>query len=305
MLLTAWAALALLCFLLQLALHVERRSPPKLRRVSSADVCFSGNAVREGRWWVFVTATLGHADWPHLTNNLIHFAGYAPELEAAVGPGALVVLFVLAGAAGWAVKLAHAKLAYGEMYEPVAQFMTGVGSSPATYGLAFCAALLCAPEQQCCGAAGAAPPSWAWPLLLGLNKLAFDAGRALLAWKGGADGGQAPQAVTVAAALGAAAALGTPACVAALLGSGGGLSVWAWLFTYLSFCEQHRAFKAHYLREAHSAADNMGHLGGAAFGVLAAFALRPGLVQAHTASGLATVAACLAYVTFRAVIHTD
>ena len=61
-------------------------------------------------------------------------------------------------------------------YEPVAKFMTAVGSSPATYGLAFAAALLCRPAALCCAPFGSfgSLPLWVWPGLLGVNELVLD-----------------------------------------------------------------------------------------------------------------------------------
>ena len=51
--------------------------------------------------------------------------------------------------------------------------MTAVGSSPATYGLAFAAALLCRPTTLCCAPFGSfgSLPLWVWPGLLGVNEL--------------------------------------------------------------------------------------------------------------------------------------
>ena len=111
----AWILMSVACVALHAAKSLERRKPPKLRRLDS-DTSFSGDSVGRGKWWVFATATFAHGSWYHLTNNLIHLAGYAPQLEAVVGSLPFALLFLLTGAAGWALNLVQSKWKYGEMY---------------------------------------------------------------------------------------------------------------------------------------------------------------------------------------------
>ena len=110
-----WILMSVACVALHAAKALERRKPPKLRRLDS-DTSFSGDSVGRGKWWVFATATFAHGSWYHLTNNLIHLAGYAPQLEAVVGSLPFALLFLLTGAAGWALNLVQSKWKYGEMY---------------------------------------------------------------------------------------------------------------------------------------------------------------------------------------------
>ena len=129
---------------------------------------FSGASIEEGRWWVYLTATVDHAGLPHLVNNMLMLAMGAAELEAllatafsspALGAVAFVTVFLGTAAAGWGTTLVVTRWRYhGEEWDCAAKFQGSVGSSPGTYGLAACLAFA-APRACVCGALGGAWPS--------------------------------------------------------------------------------------------------------------------------------------------------
>ena len=100
--------------------------------------------------WVLVSATFDHASWPHTTNNLIHWCCFAPALERVIGPLGLALSYIVAGAAGWLATYASLKAKHGDSdtWNFALKFQTGVGSSPATYGLTAMLAMM-ACEKRC------------------------------------------------------------------------------------------------------------------------------------------------------------
>ena len=114
------------------ALHLARRSdraqPSGLRRLPTGGLAFSGVALEEGRWWVWLTASFGHDGWPHLLNNMAMLCGSGPELERRVGSLSLVLLYLGCGAvrrraghwgtggaqAGWALTYANNRYRAGD-----------------------------------------------------------------------------------------------------------------------------------------------------------------------------------------------
>jgi membrane associated rhomboid family serine protease len=69
-------------------------------------VWFSGESLEAGRWFVALTATLDHAGYPHLVNNMAMMLLTASEVEGLVGPFGFVVIYFVTGAAGWLLTLA-------------------------------------------------------------------------------------------------------------------------------------------------------------------------------------------------------
>jgi hypothetical protein len=102
------------------------------------NMCFMGARLEEGRWWVYLTATVGHNSWSHIVNNMLHFACIGPALEARVGPWWMLVFYFATGAGGWLFRLQLLQVQYpkeSEGWKFVARYQDSIGSSPATYGL--------------------------------------------------------------------------------------------------------------------------------------------------------------------------
>mmetsp|Transcript_96603 Transcript_96603/g.201898 ORF Transcript_96603/g.201898 Transcript_96603/m.201898 type:complete len:301 (-) Transcript_96603:299-1201(-) len=143
---------------------LKQGGPPALVRLESSELHVSGSALEEGHWWVLITATLDHADRPHLINNMIMVACLGEPLESLLGPWLLLVLYFFTGVVGWAATLADARRKFdAELWDCAAKFQTSVGSSPATYGLAGFLAIAW-PDAACAQAFGL--PACLWLLAL-------------------------------------------------------------------------------------------------------------------------------------------
>ena len=136
------------CYLLQQGLKIS---------AEHTEVSLWG--LKEGRYWLMVTASFFHADASHVVNNMIMMAAYAPELQHRIGSFGMVMAYVLTGWGGWLLTLLWSKYKYKDM----ADYVWSCGSSPCTYGLNLM--LLClAPFERVCTVPRL--PVWLWLWLL-------------------------------------------------------------------------------------------------------------------------------------------
>ena len=122
------------------AVHVLQREwapqrQPKLIRMHSDDLSFSGNAVVNKKWWVWATATLHHGNRSHIVNNMGMLLVVGPLLEFYIGTAWTLALMLVLGAAGWLASYINARWIMADMWAiGVSQFSASRGASPATYG---------------------------------------------------------------------------------------------------------------------------------------------------------------------------
>lgn len=95
--------------------------------------CFSAKQP----YWTLFTATFCHGSLSHAVNNMLMLCAFGPTLEAAIGPLAFTSCYLATGAGGWIARLLWEVLQYGEL----GLWTLSLGSSPATYGMAFLAAV--------------------------------------------------------------------------------------------------------------------------------------------------------------------
>jgi rhomboid protease GluP len=79
-------------------------------------------AWREGRWWTLITAIYVHGSLLHILFNMLWVRQLAPAIEELYGPARLVVIFTIAGVAGFL-----ASTLFGQPYT--------IGASGAVFGL--------------------------------------------------------------------------------------------------------------------------------------------------------------------------
>lgn len=98
----AWMcySIAFLCIFLQIVKEFDKKSAPNLRRMNSDDLHFSGNAILNKKYWVWITASFSHGSMFHVINNMIMMLPYSSHLEEQFGPFTFLVLYILVGAAG-------------------------------------------------------------------------------------------------------------------------------------------------------------------------------------------------------------
>jgi membrane associated rhomboid family serine protease len=129
------------------------RPIPMPLALMNATTEYSGAALEEKKLWVTLTATLEHANWKHLINNMLHLAHMVPALRAHLSRTQTGAAFFTTGIAGWLTTYAlnrWEKERDGEWAGPEGyhKFVSGVGASPATYGLNVLLATL-APNAAC------------------------------------------------------------------------------------------------------------------------------------------------------------
>lgn len=255
------------------AVHVVRLEVPGIRekvlRIPSEEFYVSGKqVVDDGKWYSLILATLGHASRGHLLNNVAMFLCVAPQVEQLIGEAGLVVLFFSTGLAGWIGTLLFTRFAHADMWKlGVAQFQTSIGSSPATYGVAMFASLCLGPEIATSVAFGM--PNWLWLATLiflpkffgdhyGLN-LAKPSRRRLCIF---------------AAVILGSMALGQSRLMPPILAAD------VHFFIYLAGCLLARLYVKFVLQAFGGGGDNIAHLFGAFWGIVASFA--GGFVQSSS-----------------------
>lgn len=109
-------------------------------------------ALSQGRWWTLITAIYLHGSLLHIVFNLLWVNQLAPAVEEAYGQARLVVIYTIAGVAGFALS-AYA----GQRFT--------VGASGAIFGLL--GAMICYARQRG-GAYGMAVlrQYWQWAIVL-------------------------------------------------------------------------------------------------------------------------------------------
>ena len=85
-----WVALLAIFFVLSEELSRDMRQAGRM----------DGTAVRAGEWWRLFTATMLHADPPHLAANLVTGLMFLGLAMAVFGPGLALLVTLLAGAGG-------------------------------------------------------------------------------------------------------------------------------------------------------------------------------------------------------------
>lgn len=92
---------------------------------------FQVDTLFSGKWWSPLTALFVHADLLHLFGNLFILLTAGPALEDRIGERKFLVVFFVAGFAGWA---AHTGLAY-VIPSIVGVGQTALGASGAIFGV--------------------------------------------------------------------------------------------------------------------------------------------------------------------------
>ena len=87
-----------------------------------------------GRWWTILSASWLHGSLPHIFFNLMWIRQLAPSVGEFYGPGRMVIIYVVAGAIGFAVSTAAGYLLSGLPW-PLAPGGSTVGASASIFGL--------------------------------------------------------------------------------------------------------------------------------------------------------------------------
>eukprot|EP00038_Savillea_parva_P006743 m.165566 g.165566 ORF g.165566 m.165566 type:complete len:299 (+) comp12579_c0_seq1:87-983(+) len=123
-------------------------------------MAFSGDAVETGRVHTAVVANFTHGSVSHMVNNVIMLATVGEALETRLGPLRFAAIYLSLGASGWLGSYAYARWHTDPVvWASAAKFQEGLGSSPATYGLAALAAWIL-PRSTVLGWPSIAPSFW-------------------------------------------------------------------------------------------------------------------------------------------------
>lgn len=220
-----------------------------------SDHWLSYGALRDGGWWLPLSATLAHNGAEHLVVNVCLYSPVVVALEASLGVAGSVAVFYAAALAGWAASLLSSRLRYPESHA----FVQTCGASPGLYGSMYCSAAL-SPW------AGVAAPMWAWALA----RAALPAATALAAHK---PGKQPPAATQLASTkFRDSVAIGAVAAAAVALTGLNSALAWLFLCNFLNIAQRAmQLMREPQLRSLeYAAADEASHLGGATFGLLVA-----------------------------------
>jgi rhomboid protease GluP len=87
-----------------------------------------------GRWWTVLSAQWLHGSLPHIFFNLMWIRQLAPSVGEFYGPGRMVIIYVVAGAIGFALSTAAGYFLSGLPW-PLAPGASTVGASASIFGL--------------------------------------------------------------------------------------------------------------------------------------------------------------------------
>lgn len=88
---------------------------------------------------------------------MVMLCWFGEEVEKLIGGFAFVLLYVATGVAGWCTTFMYLRIRHSDVWEFAAKFQSGIGSSPATYGIG---AFLAAAKPASCSLSSLGIPSW-------------------------------------------------------------------------------------------------------------------------------------------------